>query len=220
MNNLEHGAVGKSVHAFTEILPLRANSYDLQLLAMLSEQMKGDVDIVKDGPDPEENLWVPAGYTYFGQFIDHDLTFDSTSSLNPADDSHPSNLRTARLDLDSVYGDGPQAQPFMYAEDEATLLFNDGKPHFLGQAFQDLQRNSNGLAIIGDKRNDENSIICQIHLAFIKYHNAVVERLKKQDQAQWNSPTNLFISARNEVRWAYQKIVVEDFLPRIVQAEE
>ena len=93
-----------------------------------------------------------------------------------------------------------RARPFMYAEDEATLLFNDGKPHFLGQAFQDLQRNSNGLAIIGDKRNDENSIICQIHLAFIKYHNAVVERLKKQDKRDRNRP--LISSYQHAMRFA------------------
>jgi hypothetical protein len=31
--------------------------------------------------------------------------------------------------------------------------------------------------------------------------------------------TALFVAARNEVRWAYQKIVIEDFLPRIVKPE-
>lgn len=219
MSNSDHGDVGKREHAFTELLPLRAINYDFQALATLAEQMKADVDSVKDGPDPEENLWVPAGYTYFGQFIDHDLTFDNTSSLNPLDGSAPTNLRTPRFDLDCVYGDGPDAQPFMYAEDGATLLFNNDQPQFPGQASKDLLRNPNGRAIIGDKRNDENSIVCQIQLSFIKFHNAVVEQLKTQDPTQWNTPNNLFTSARNEVRWVYQKLVVEDFLPRIVRVD-
>ena len=157
---------------------------------------------------------MPAGYTYFGQFVDHDLTFDSTSSLNPADrppqGSHvPSNLRTPRFDLDNVYGDGPDAQPFMYAADGATLLTGNN----------DLLRAPNGRAIIGDKRNDENSIVCQIQLGMIRYHNKIVAALKTEDPAKWNTPNNLFVSAQNEVRWTYQLILVQDFLPRIIQKD-
>jgi hypothetical protein len=139
-------------------------------LVELAASIKASVDTVKDGADPEENLLLPAGYTYFGQFIDRDLTFDRTSSLNPKDapdlgqkDRMPSNLRTPRFDLDSVYGDGPDAQPYMYADDGASLIFKDSfenqcQSNF-DRAHQDLLRAPNGRAIIGDKRNDENSII-------------------------------------------------------------
>ena len=219
MADLTHGAVGKREHDFTALLPLRTNNYNPQKLAELAALMKGAVDTVKDGPDPEENLLVPAGYTYFGQFIDHDLTFDSTSSLDFSSSSLPTNTRTPRFDLDCVYGDGPDAQPFMY--DGAKLIFNDG-PVSTGPtapAEKDLIRNSFGRAIIGDKRNDENSIVSQIQLSFIKYHNAVVDALLANPATTWNKPGNLFESARNEVRWTYQRLVVEDFLPRIVQAE-
>ena len=222
MADLTHGAVGKREHNFTALLPLRANNYNPQELAKLAAAMKGEVDTVKDGPDPEENLLVPAGYTYFGQFIDHDLTFDSTSSLDPSSSSAPSNTRTPRFDLDCVYGDGPDAQPFMY--DGAKLIFKDVKNDDAhnGQfdpAGRDLMRNSLGRAIIGDKRNDENSIVSQVQLSFIKYHNAVVDALIATPEPTWNTPGSLFESARNEVRWTYQRLVVEDFLPRIVQAE-
>ena len=162
MADLTHGTVGKREHNFTALLPLRTNNYDPQQLAALAAAMKGEVDTVKDGPDPEENLLVPAGYTYFGQFIDHDLTFDSTSSLDFSSSSAPSNTRTPRFDLDCLYGDGPDAQPFMY--DGAKLIFKDG-PVLTGPtdlAGKDLTRNSFGRAIIGDKRNDENSIVSQI----------------------------------------------------------
>ena len=130
MSDSGHGSVGTREQQFTELLPLRKKIYLTKLLFDLAGAMKSDPDGVHDGPDPEENLWIPAGYTYFGQFVDHDLTFDNTSSLNPADDGtqnrHPTNLRTPRFDLDSVYGDGPDAQPFLYDSDGASLLFKDG----------------------------------------------------------------------------------------------
>ncbi len=212
MSDSGHGSVGQREQNFTHLLPLRANAYSPKDLAQLAKQMKSEPDSVKDGADPEENLWVPAGYTYFGQFIDHDLTFDSTSSLDPNSAAEATNLRTPRFDLDCLYGDGPDAQPFMY--DGAKLLYRNIRST-AAWAKQDLLRNPLDRAIIGDKRNDENSIVCQIQLAFVKYHNAVVDNLEKKGL----KGGELFRAARNEVRWTYQKLVVEDFLPRIVHAE-
>ncbi|MFM9921724.1 peroxidase family protein [Variovorax sp. H27-G14] len=223
MSDMGHGVVGRRVTEFTSMLPLRAASYDMQALAKLAADMKGDVDTVKDGPDPEENILVPAGYTYFGQMVDHDLTFDSTSTLDPETGSAPTNLRTPRFDLDCLYGDGPDAQPFMYdAAGEKLLFKNDPPGSSTGPkavAARDLLRNPNGRAIIGDKRNDENSIVSQLQLAFVKYHNAVVDALKTRAPSTWSVPDRLFPSARNEVRWTYQRLLVDDFLPRIIHAE-
>lgn len=220
MGDFGHGFVGRREQAFTALLPLKASSYNPADLLALSKLMKGDADTVKDGPDPEENLLAPAGYTYFGQFIDHDLTFDSTSSLDPSKPAAPTNLRTPKFDLDCVYGDGPDAQPFMYDPDGIKLLYR--KAPVVGgpkdQAKQDLTRNEHDRAIIGDKRNDENSIVCQLQLAFIKYHNAVVDELQNAPE-RWSVKGNLFASARNEVRWTYQTLIVHDFLRRIVRSE-
>jgi Animal haem peroxidase len=224
MKDFGHGAVGRREQPFTTLLEPRTTGYPAHLLVELSANIAADVDDVKDGADAEENLLMPAGYTYFGQFIDHDLTFDNTSSLNEADsgniDRIPTNLRTPRFDLDSLYGDGPDAQPFMYGEDGASLLFKDSFENqcqlSVTQAHQDLLRAPNGRAIIGDKRNDENSLVSQIHLSFIKFHNAVVAQLKMKTDLQG---TALFTKACQEVRWAYQKLVIEDFLPRIVQKD-
>jgi hypothetical protein len=109
----------------------------------------------------------------------------------------------------------------MYDEDGASLLFKDSFKNqtqtSYDQAHQDLLRSPNGLAIIGDKRNDENSLVSQIQLSFIKFHNAVVAKLKMKTPDL--SGTALFSTARNEVRWTYQKLVIEDFLPRIVKTE-
>ena len=236
MSDSGHGGVGTREQNFTEIIPADHPGYAPGKLAALAASMKGGIDTVKDGPDPEENLWVPAGYTYFGQFIDHDLTFDSTSTLDPDDaadpmakDRIPTNLRTPRFDLDCLYGDGPAAQPFMYAADGATLLVGGPTRLTMGVTASgavtvateswDLLRSPNGRAIIGDKRNDENSIVSQIQMAFVRYHNATVERLAGQPINTWSQPGRLFDSARDEVRWTYQKLVLEDFLPRIVAPE-
>ena len=128
MGDFGHGLVGRRESDFTTLLPLRAKGYDAQALLDLSIDMKGQVDTVKDGPDPEENILLPAGYTYFGQFVDHDLTFDSTSSIDPSSPENPTNLRTPKFDLDCVYGDGPDAQPFLYDPDGEKLLFRDEPP--------------------------------------------------------------------------------------------
>src|SRR6266404_7593087 len=95
-------------------------------LLNLGKAMVADHEPPKDGPDAEES-GIPAAYTYLGQFIDHDLTFDPASSLQQQDD--PDGLvdfRTPRFDLDCVYGKGPDDQPYLYdfsnGSDKAKLL--------------------------------------------------------------------------------------------------
>jgi hypothetical protein len=90
--------------------------------AMVSEIDPNDP---KDGPDSEES-GIPAAFTYLGQFIDHDLTFDPASSLQRQDD--PEGLidfRTPRLDLDNMYGRGPDDQPYLYSDGRQFLLGDD-----------------------------------------------------------------------------------------------
>ncbi|MGY2052014.1 hypothetical protein [Methylobacterium sp. JK268] len=86
-------------------------------LRKLGAAMVAKPDSVKDGPDPEES-GIPAAYTYLGQFVDHDLTFDPASSLQQQDD--PEGLvdfRTPRFDLDCLYGKGPDDAPYLYSAD-------------------------------------------------------------------------------------------------------
>ncbi|MES2257638.1 MAG: peroxidase family protein [Pseudomonadota bacterium] len=163
-----------------------------------------------------------AGYTYFGQFVDHDLTFDTTSSFrNPG--LAASNLRSPRFDLDCVYGAGPDDQPYMYATDSAggrrkgaSLVL--GLPLAGSPGRRDLLRIGDGSgarAVIGDPRNDENSLVCNIQLAFIAFHNAVVAYLTTTEPTL--GERDVFIRARKLVRWTYQRILVEDYLPRIIE---
>jgi len=111
-----------------------------------------------------------AGMTFLGQFIDHDMTFDPTSSLErQADPEFVANFRTPSLSLDNVYGSGPGASPHLYDQQDGF-----GGIHFLieplgvtgkdGIAKFDLPRNTQNTALIGDPRNDENLIVSQLHL--------------------------------------------------------
>jgi hypothetical protein len=167
---------------------------------------------------PDENPYIPSGYTYLAQFVDHDITFDPQSSLERANDPHALvNFRTPRFDLDSLYGSGPADQPFLYdwscASDPGVKLLV-GQNLGAGEARVDLPRNEQGRALLGDARNDENRIISQLHLLFIHFHNKVVTRVRHDQPAI--EPNEVFQEAQCIVRWHYQWVVVHDLLARIV----
>jgi hypothetical protein len=182
-----------------------------QALAALAAKMTADFDAPKDGPDAEES-GLPAAYTYLGQFIDHDLTFDPASSLQRQNDPDALvDYRTPRFDLDNVYGRGPDDNPYLY---------EDGRLFILGPALtgaaknldaRDLPRSSPRSggprrAIIGDPRNDENVIVSQLQGLFYRFHNKIAS-----DHPDWD-----FSRVQREVRFHYQWLVLNDFLPAIV----
>jgi Animal haem peroxidase len=150
-----------------------------------------------------------AGFTFIGQFIDHDITFDNTPlALQQADPDATVNFRTPRYDLDSVYGGGPLNQPQFYDPlDPDKLLI---RPNVNG--VEDMPRDGGGHAIIPEARNDENLIIVQFHKAVAKFHNTIVEYARSQGvRREW-----VFETARRLTRWHYQWAVIHDFLPRFV----
>lgn len=159
-----------------------------------------------DNPD------IPAGYTYLGQFIDHDLTLDTASSLDRANDPDAlTNFRSPRFDLDCVYGRGPVDDPFLY--DRAT----GNEKLLIGRHDDedDLPRNAQEVALLGDPRNDENTFVGQLQLTMLKFHNAVVD-LVEADPALRRGSENRFEAAQRIVRWHYQWLVVHDHLRRTV----
>ena len=162
---------------------------------------------------------VPAGYTYLGQFLDHDLTFDRTKDVVLGDDVTPAELvqgRSPRLDLDSLYGVGP-ANPGsarFYAADGMHLKVGDSRRvnNDAKKVGHDLPRKDGArTAVIPDPRNDENLIVAQTHVAMIRFHNAVLHGLPG------SVPTaQRFREARKKVSLHYQWLVRHDYLPRVL----
>jgi hypothetical protein len=163
-----------------------------------------------------DNLRVPAGFTYLGQFVDHDITFDPASKLDQQIDPHALvNFRTPRFDLDSLYGAGPVMQPYLYDWDEQSSDPPGAKLLIGHREVDDLPRNQQGRALIGDARNDEHVIISQLHLLFIRFHNAVVDHLAYEGIEAGER----LEKAQRIVRWHYQWIVVHEFLRHVAGDE-
>ena len=139
--------------------------------------------------DPEENQTLPAAYTYLGQFVDHDLTFDPIShlreALTPAQLQALVDFRTPRFDLDNLYGRGPDDQPYMYEDNRIYMRLGErmsGNPFDPGAV--QLPRGPGGRALIGDPRNDENRIVAQLHAIFLRFHNEVVRTTRREEPCQ------------------------------------
>jgi hypothetical protein len=154
---------------------------------------------------------VPAGFTYLGQFLDHDLTFDK-SVLMEGVDIAPATLKQFRspsLDLDSLYGNGPQDAGSAQLYDADGIHLKTGAATG-GPPGSDLPRDGTGLATIGDERNDENLAVAQIHAAFIRFHNRVVDTV-----VNGVPKPQRFREARKVVTKHYQWMVRTDYLTRV-----
>jgi hypothetical protein len=160
----------------------------------------GDVD---DSSDSLGNT--PAGWPIFGQFVAHDITADRSTLRSHTNTAELRNVRSPKLNLETLYGDGPTGHPFLYQRDDPAKFL-------LGLNGADVQRNAEGIAVIGDPRNDSHMLISQLHLAMLKAHNRFV------DEARLAGTTNdhVFDEAARQLRWHYQWIVLNEFLPTLV----
>ena len=221
------------------------------------------------------NSTIPAVYTYWGQFIDHDMTAntDRTSAISdvtksPIEPTDPAvvaaelkNLRRPTFDLDSVYGNGPGLDEDYYRPDPgpADKGFYDGIRFRMGEndttvgipgvripPEDDLSRDLPRIGVlldagiitdddlpeslltdpskrtrpmIGDLRNDENLIVAQFHLAFLRFHNEVVDAIESTPDVFGldadASDAQRFEAARRLTRYHYQWLVVHDYLKTV-----
>ena len=182
-----------------------------EIAAIMTENRSGP----PPQPDPLDNPDIPAGYTYLGQFIDHDLTFDTASSLDRANDPDAlTDFRSPRFDLDCVYGRGPVDDPFLYDRTTGNEKLHIGRH----DDEDDLPRNDQEVALLGDPRNDENTFVSQLQLTMLKFHNKVIDLVEADPALRKGSETR-FEAAQRIVRWHYQWLVVHDFLRRTVGAD-
>jgi hypothetical protein len=214
------GDPGMFGRMFPELAPL---AIDDGALMDLAETMTD----AEPASDAGNNTKIPAGFTYLGQFVDHDITLDLTAlGEKEADPAAVDNFRTPALDLDSIYGLGPDGSRQLYARNPGDV---DGKtpgPQLLvgrninvaaggvtGDHRNDLPRSPEGLALVGDHRNDENLIVAQTHIALLKFHNKVCDRLT----ATGKPADAVFMEARRSVTWHYQWLVLHDWIERITE---
>ena len=170
--------------------------------------------MLESGNDAAGDTSIPAGFTYFGQFVDHDITFDRTDGL-PTEGLDPDeivNSRSPSLDLDSLYGRGRVESHELYDGDRFLIGMTTGRSNFgVTESLPfDLPRQGPSgenpkQAHIGDPRNDENLAVAQTHLAMLRFHNQVGQQ------------EGDFEKARAIVTQHYQSVVLHDFLPRITQ---
>jgi hypothetical protein len=192
--------------------------FEINDLDALAEKITAEAEFPEDpdARDPEENQGITAGYTYLGQFIDHDLTLDPVSSLDRQND--PDSLvdfRTPRFDLDSVYGRGPDDQPYLYRDGGLRMLLgrkltgNSDDPRARDVPRSTPSNSEPARALIGDPRNDENVIVSQLQASFLRFHNRVADVMKDSK----------FADVQRTVRWHYQWVVLYDFLRTILRED-
>ena len=208
------------------LLELGAKSGPMDAGDDLSDPIALITDPAKSVNNPD-NPSITAGFTFLGQFLDHDMTFDPTSSLARQQDPESiRNFRIPALDLDNLYGGGPGASPHLYDSTidggRTTLLIEriaGSAGVSVGNKVRfDLPRNSQKTALIGDPRNDENLIVSQFHLALLRFHNKVVSDVKAELGPGYTAG-EIFSEAQRVVRWHYQWLVIHEFLVKTVGGE-
>ena len=163
----------------------------------------GICDAAAPGPGGDDATG-SAGWPFFGQLIAHDITADRSSITSGLRPGALRNAREPKLDLEMLYSDGPVGSPFLYdSGDPAKFLL--GRPDG-----GDVPRNRQGVALIGDPRNDSHLFALTLHAAMLRAHNRIVDLLRD------DGVTEVFDQARRALTWHYQWIVVHDFLPRLV----
>jgi hypothetical protein len=195
---------------YTRLFPeLPALAIEPQMLRAIGRACARDGDAVGG---PADARTVAAARPVFGQYLAHDLTADRSPVTHHDDAELLRNARSARLDLEVLYGDGPVGNPYLYSRrDPARLLLSRSES---GEE-DDLPRNQEGIALAGDPRQDVHVLISQTHLAMIRAHNQLVDRLRADGVGE----ADLFGAARRALTWHYQYVVLHDYLPETIGAE-
>ena len=196
---------GRYGRLFTELPALDVSDASLHALGRPGGPCDVGIDFADDGrPDA-----APAAvWPFFGQFIAHDITADRSPLGHRADPAQVRNFRTPKANLEGVYGAGPVGSPYLYAKDDPAKLL-------LGLDGRDLPRNQEGIALVGDPRNDVHLFVSQIQLAFLRLHNRLVDRLR----ADGVDDDTVFEEARRASTWHYQHVILREFLPSLIGPE-
>ena len=164
--------------------------------------------ICDDDSDRSTDGEMAAGWPFLGQFIAHDITADRSPLGHRANLDSVRNFRTPRANLEGVYAAGPTGSPYLFQKDDPAKLL-------LGEGGHDVPRNYEGIALLGDQRNDTHLFMSQMQLGFIKTHNRIVDRLREDGVDE----SEVFDDARRTTTWHYQWVILREFLPALVGPE-
>ena len=143
---------------------------------------------------------IAAVWPFFGQFLAHDITADRSPLVQRSDPARIRNFRVPKANLEGVYGAGPAGSPYLYRKNDPARLL-------LSPSERDVPRNHEGIALIGDPRNDVHLFVNQMQVAFINFHNRFVEQVHDFDEA------------RRLATWHYQHVILREFLPGLIGVE-
>ena len=193
---------GRYRSLFEDLAPLSVDERALHELGAPG----GLCDLGVDGTGKADSP-VAAVWPFFGQFIAHDITADRSPLAHRAARARLRNARAPKANLEGLYGAGPVGMPYLYRKDDpAKLLLSSGG--------NDVPRNQEGIALIGDPRNDVHLFTSQMVVAFINLHNRLVDRLRHDGVAE----QDLFEEARRATTWHYQHVILREFLPGLIGA--
>ena len=194
---------GRYRSLFEDLPPLGSTRSALHALG----RPGGPCDLGADFVDDADSR-VAAVWPFFGQFIAHDITADRSPLGHRADPARVRNFRVPKANLEGVYGAGPVGSPYLYSKDDPAKLL-------LSPTGGDVPRNHEGIALIGDPRNDVHLFTSQMAVAFIELHNRLVDRLRDDGVAE----QDVFEEARRAATWHYQHVILREFLPGLIGAE-
>lgn len=232
-----HGTVGRCAKTpegranespFSRLFLKEEHEYDPHAISLLSGALGPMQEVQGDASKPG----IRAGFTFLGQFIDHDLTefrvvdedlrivernptIRVRQVVAPEENPTTANGRTGKLDLDSVYGLLGNDNPALFDSGGFFILGSELRRN--GRGPRDIRRNvdfADG-RLIPDPRNDENKVIVQLHILFMRLHNKI------HGVKVGNHPlgSDGFQETKQKVQQAYRRIVLCDYLPRIVKTE-
>jgi hypothetical protein len=200
---LEHSAPGARYRRlFDGLPPLAVDEGELHALG----RADGPCDDTVVGGSADAS--VAAGWPFFGQIVAHDITADRSPIGQRTDPDQIQNFRSPRANLEVVYASGPIGSPYLYDKDDPVKLL-------LGEGEHDVPRNHQGIALLGDQRNDVHLFVSQMHVAFIRTHNRIVDRLRADGVPE----ADVFEEARRTATWHYQWVILTEFLPLLVGTE-
>jgi hypothetical protein len=206
---------------FYKLVPEQPYAITAEIMSFLTEPGRTNGVMYDTGEQP--NMDIPAVFTFVGQFVDHDLTFNPMN-LDMAEGDTVMDAASPIIDLDNVYGPRTfptTVHPSLFDDEGRFCLRPFPCPHAFDGTAYDVCRDETDAAFIFDPRNDENQLVLQVHLLIMRLHNAIIDNTPLLNQLLDRAGNPEGVQARievvrREVVATWQSVLLNDYLPKIV----